>query len=86
MLLPGTPPVSALLLAGRALEAVRGLKIPHEGSTTSTHITISMGVCGGVPPKNQTLQNLIRCADRALYEAKSKGRNQAVILPMAGAA
>ncbi len=82
ILLPGTPAVSALLLAGRTLEAVRGLKIRHEGSTTGANITISLGVCGGFPSKDQPMEGLIRTADIALYEAKSKGRNQAVILPL----
>lgn len=81
LLLPSTPAVSALLVAGRVLEAVRALRIPHSGSTTSAHITISLGVTSGAPGKNQKLEDLIRIADRALYEAKSKGRNQAVILP-----
>lgn len=82
ILLPTTPAVSALLLAGRVLETVRGLKLPHAGSTTGAHISISLGVCSGIPVKNQPMQALIRSADRALYEAKSKGRNQAVILPL----
>lgn len=79
MLLPDTPPVSALLVAGRVLEAVRGLRVPHKASSTSDHITISLGVCAGVPKAGSRAEDLVRAADRALYEAKSKGRNQAVL-------
>ncbi len=81
LLMPDTPPVSALLVAGRALEAVRGLRLPHGGSATSGHVTVSLGVCAGVPASAKQRDELVRIADRALYDAKSKGRNQAVMLP-----
>jgi diguanylate cyclase (GGDEF)-like protein len=84
MLLPDTPPVSALLVAGRALEAVRALGLPHGGSITSGHVTVSLGVCAGVPASAKQRDELVRIADRALYDAKSRGRNQAVILPFPG--
>ena len=81
MLMPDTPPVSALLVASRALEAVRSLRLPHGGSATSGHVTVSLGVCAGVPASARQRDELVRIADRALYDAKSKGRNQAVMLP-----
>ncbi len=84
MLLPDTPPVSALLVASRALEAVRALRLPHGGSTTSGHVTVSLGVCAGVPESAKQRDDLVRTADRALYDAKSKGRNQAVMAPFPG--
>ena len=84
MLLPDTPPVSALLVAGRALEAVRALRLPHGDSSTSGHVTVSLGVCTGVPESAKQRDDLVRTADRALYDAKSKGRNQAVMLPFPG--
>jgi diguanylate cyclase (GGDEF)-like protein len=79
MLLPDTSAVSALLVAGRLLEGVRGLRIPHESSPTSDHVTMSLGVCATVPRAGHTPEELMKIADRALYEAKSKGRNQAVL-------
>lgn len=82
MLLPDTPPVSALLVASRALEAVRALGLPHRTSTTSSHVTMSFGVCAVVPTADWKPEDLKGAADRALYEAKSKGRNQAVILTL----
>jgi diguanylate cyclase (GGDEF)-like protein len=83
MLLPDTPPVSALLVAGRVLEAVRGLRLPHDSSSTSDHVTMSLGVCACVPHPDQQPEDLMKVADRALYDAKSKGRNQAVLLSFA---
>jgi diguanylate cyclase (GGDEF)-like protein len=84
MLLPDTPPVSALLVAGRVLEGVRALRLPHDSSSTSDHVTMSLGVCAGVPKTDGEPNDLVKVADKALYEAKSKGRNQAVLLAFPG--
>jgi diguanylate cyclase (GGDEF)-like protein len=81
LLLPDTPPVSALLVAGRMLEGLRGLRLPHEGAPAG-HVTMSIGVCATVPQADQSAADLVKTSDRALYDAKSKGRNQAVLLAM----
>jgi len=81
LLLPDTPPVSALLVAGRVLEGLRGLRLAHEGSPGG-HVTMSIGVCSTVPHADIAAAALVKTADRALYDAKSKGRNQAVLLAM----
>jgi diguanylate cyclase (GGDEF)-like protein len=81
LLLPDTPPVSALLVAGRVLEGLRAMRLPHEGSPAG-HVTMSIGVCATVPQSDQDPAALVKTADRALYDAKSKGRNQAVLLAL----
>jgi diguanylate cyclase (GGDEF)-like protein len=40
-------------------------------------VTTSIGIAA-VPDHATSVENLIRCADQALYRAKSTGRNRAV--------
>jgi diguanylate cyclase (GGDEF)-like protein len=58
---------------------MRELNIPHEKSTAAPYVTVSIGVhivkCGS---SNDT-HALYDLADKALYAAKNKGRNCAVI-------
>ncbi len=78
MLLPDTTPVSALLVAGRVLETLRAQRLTHEAAPAG-HVTMSIGVCATAPQAGQAPADLVKTADRALYDAKAKGRNQAVL-------
>lgn len=61
--------------AQRVLKAVRNLKIPHEGEVFT--FTLSIGTAT-FPDNAATREELVRCADQALYAAKEGGRNRAV--------
>jgi len=52
------------------------LKISYQGDTLS--ITISVGVAA-FPEHGQTTDDVINASDRALYKAKSEGRNRVVV-------
>ena len=65
----------ALRIAREVHAVVRGLRIPHAGSPTSAHVTVSIGVAATVADDTMSSAALIRAADAALYRAKAAGRN-----------
>lgn len=69
VLLPNTDLVTGMVLA----EAIR--KSVEESPWSGPQVTISIGVAQMLPTHSDTDQ-LIRCADEALYISKSNGRNQ----------
>lgn len=81
LLMPHTPRSGALHLAGQALAAVAGLRIPHP-SSASGHVSVSAGVAcldAASPDTGHGLpaaQALVAAADQALYAAKRAGRAQ----------
>ncbi|MFC4764502.1 GGDEF domain-containing protein [Dyella koreensis] len=81
IVLPHTPPEAAHLVAERLLDAVERLRIPHTHSETGW-LTVSIGAaaqhCAEGDPTS-----LIEAADRALYRAKSAGRNRCEADPTA---
>ena len=55
--------------------AIEELHIPHDSSTISAYVTVSIGL-STVATKEQDRMRLLECADKALYRAKHQGRNQ----------
>lgn len=79
VLLPDTALPDLARIGTWFLEQVRSLKLPHPDSPVSENVTISMGLASTVPRQNSLPQSLIEAADRALYRAKSAGRNIFVV-------
>jgi diguanylate cyclase (GGDEF)-like protein len=73
LLMPATPLDAAAVVAERVRSAVEDLHIDTEG--TVVRATVSIGVASGA----ETLEELVRRADRALYRAKGGGRNAVVV-------
>ena len=73
-LLPGTALHDAVVLAETLRSAVAQSQCMHEGSPIA--VTVSIGVCGARPQHADGWEPMIRCADRALYAAKTAGRNR----------
>jgi diguanylate cyclase (GGDEF)-like protein/PAS domain S-box-containing protein len=74
VLMPSTGISGAEVVAGKILEAVSSLGIPHAHSPFGI-VTVSIGASSwpsGLPLNTDTL---IEQADRALYRAKDRGRN-----------
>ncbi len=82
LLLPGIDIGRAAALAEEARRAIEDLMINHAESPMG-HVTISIGVESVVPAKGQNYADLIEAADRALYDAKRRGRNAVVAATLA---
>jgi hypothetical protein len=54
---------------------VAELLIPHAGSTTRPHVTVSVGAATLRPSAEYSYDLGVQLADRALYEAKERGRD-----------
>lgn len=74
-LLPDTSLRKARLIAERMRAAVEALAIAHPAAPDGV-VTISVGVASVVPGDDTSIEALVREADRALYTAKSDGRNR----------
>ena len=76
VILPDTDERGAAVVAESMLRAINALQIAHETSPVAGQVTISLGAASYVPQRHETPQGLINAADRALYLAKTAGRNQ----------
>ena len=74
LVLPETAIDEAVHVANRLRVAVSELRFP--GEYHDIRLTISLGVATYPHNKVRTVDDLIREADRALYNAKEKGRNR----------
>ncbi|PPK75779.1 diguanylate cyclase (GGDEF)-like protein [Methylobacter tundripaludum] len=79
LVMPHLPQKIAEQFAEKLRSAVFNLAIPHIKSRPFNQITISVGLCTGIPENDD---NLLNKADAALYQAKLKGRNRCICLPL----
>ena len=77
--LPDTSPTGALNMAERILQSLRKERIPHPLDDQSGIVTASIGLFSAVPDTQTAPEELIDCADKALYKAKKAGRNRVII-------
>jgi diguanylate cyclase (GGDEF)-like protein len=75
---PMTDAQSALEIADRVIQAIAALALPHS-DTPSGYVSVSMGVAAVIPSAEHTASMLLQQADAALYQAKTLGRNRAVL-------
>lgn len=66
----------AFSLAEDIRKHIFGLKINHLKSPTSDWVTVSIGVASCIPEPSVLPEHLIEWSDKALYMAKSNGKNQ----------
>lgn len=77
VLLPGSSLKEALLAGEKIRRSVEMLRIEHKGNAPSEVVTISCGVSSYSLSENgvKEWEAVLEEADKALYNAKSKGRN-----------
>jgi len=74
VILPETPPRQACAVADRLREALSRIEFAMNSDKPSG-IAASFGVSGADIVIDESLEDFVRAADRAMYEAKAAGRN-----------
>lgn len=77
ILLTNTDSSEGMITAERIRATIEELDNPEIGRA----VTVSIGLACAVPDADLALEDLVACADRALYEAKEAGRNRAIACP-----
>jgi diguanylate cyclase (GGDEF)-like protein len=80
VILPNTQIIGAVEIGEKICCAIRNLNIPHAKSSAANHVTLSIGINCMIPTAEYNMSEFIEIADKALYQAKDKGRNQFVVL------
>nr|WP_279309356.1 MULTISPECIES: diguanylate cyclase [Pseudomonas] len=78
VILPNTDAEGAGAVAQLILTRLEQLNIPH-GASPFGRVSVSVGIASAVGAEQEPYQRLIKAADRALYSAKSAGRNRFAI-------
>ncbi|HEY5561691.1 MAG TPA: GGDEF domain-containing protein [Clostridiaceae bacterium] len=78
IVLPDTMLEDAIRYGENLRNNIEKLALIHEFSKVKEFVTIAVGVTSLVPTPQYTIIEFIRQADKALYKAKNKGRNQVI--------
>lgn len=78
VILPSSSLKGATTVAERIRDNVEKLSIAHAGSSAAEVVTLSLGIATNKVTNALSHEQLIHCADEALYLAKTLGRNRVV--------
>lgn len=74
---------AALQRSEELRERLAAKALPH-GNAPLGRVSVSVGVCGLLPRRDLSVEEMLSRADRALYEAKAAGRDAVRLAPAAG--
>ena len=77
-LLPGEDAAGAYKVAHAMQTILQQAEIVHPSSPVNAFVTVCIGYCVAIPEGDETWLGLFQAADKALYKAKTNGRNQIV--------
>lgn len=77
-ILVGLRNADAYDFAKQVCRSVRSLNIPHRNNDAGENVTVSVGVHTEIIVSESSSERLIQCADTALYQAKTQGKDTAV--------
>ncbi len=77
MICRSTPVIAAASLAERVRAETAALRFVHDGQVIPVSVSVGVAMSRG----DDTIEQLIERADRALYRAKEEGRNRVVAAP-----
>jgi two-component system chemotaxis family response regulator WspR len=78
LVLPETEPAGVRTLLEGVLAAVDALAIEHLDSACAPHVTVSVGAVSLKPERDRDRLAALERADQLLYQAKERGRHQAI--------
>jgi diguanylate cyclase (GGDEF)-like protein len=79
VLLPGQDQAQAFESAERLRQLLAQQRLPHSASTVSPFVTLSIGIAELETSGMDRFDQLLQSADKALYRAKSQGRDRSTI-------
>ncbi|MDT8298009.1 MAG: diguanylate cyclase, partial [Spirochaetaceae bacterium] len=84
VIISDTDEMSLFRIAERFRKAVEAGRIEHPASAISDVVTISLGCACIIPSMDMDPESLLDAADKALFEAKEKGRNRTEVYDVVG--
>ena len=79
VIMPSTDHHQAAKVAEKIQRTMLDLQIEHHHSDVANQVTLSIGIASAIPKPTCRPANLVKVADKALYEAKVNGRNQIIV-------